>query len=161
MRPVLRGVLRAGLRFGAAFLLGEGLRGGIVVDRRMPLSHVHPVGPHPQNARRDVHPLLGSDRVGRERALDVDVEAALHEAQDAVGLVGCDVEQPGDLGASTREHAGAHGGEPARGGGPVDAVERTDLVDGQAVDDVITQQAAVTRAKRVERDAEASPQVPR
>ena len=77
----------------------------------------------------------------------------MDQPEDAVDLVGGDAESALDLGTGAFEELVADLGEPARGGGLVDAVERADLVDGQAVEHLIAEQAAVLDGESVERSA--------
>lgn len=81
------------------------------------------------------------------------VELALDEPDDAGGFRGVDAERLRHQRASTAHEVITDLRDPARCGGAVNAEDRSDLVDREAVDQLVTQERAITRGQLGERGA--------
>src|SRR3954465_4894281 len=93
-----------------------------------------------------------SDALPRgEDAAEAEIDLALQHRQDAVELGRHELQPLLEPAARPLRQRSARGLEPAKRGGLVHAVERTDLLGRQLVDEVMAQQIALPDVERGER----------
>src|SRR5688500_18014979 len=80
-----------------------------------------------------------------------DIELALYEPHDARGFGAIDTERLGHQCARALDEPVADLREPARGCRAVHFVDRSDLVDGEPIDELVAEQRAVSRRELGER----------
>src|SRR5688572_3739788 len=82
------------------------------------------------------------------------IEPALHEADHALDLIDRHLEALREALVRRRDERGARAVVPARGGGAVDTVGSAELVDREALDDLLLEERAVLGGEVRDREAE-------